>query len=356
VTGPASRERGFALPAVIFLVALLTLLLTSGLTRVQSDRQIAEAAEATADAFAIAQSGLQNYLGTRTARPPNGDSVRINVTGGYANVIAEVVRNPADTNLNELYLVRSTGIAINPLAGATPQARRTVAQFANWQPGWVRRRGALTTTRTPTSQGSDLGTPRVFSGVDECGVEPPIPGLRTVSGAPTVGVTYTGGPPGLLEQGPGQGPTIAVETGIDWLGALSPGFVPDYNSFQNGDNSFSIQRVMGNLSSAGAMSGTGLLIVEGDLQPLGPGFYFEGVILVGGAFYMDADTNVVHGMVFTGLSRLADPPLVPLPTRFGGDGEVSRVYFNSCKVNQAVAALKGMIGLGNAWLDFWATY
>ena len=69
-------ERGFALPAVIFLVALLTLLLTSGLSRVQADRQIAEASEATAEAFAIAQSGLYNYMGSLTARPPNARSRR----------------------------------------------------------------------------------------------------------------------------------------------------------------------------------------------------------------------------------------------------------------------------------------
>ena len=97
MNGPSSDDRGFALPAVIFLVALLTLLLTGRLSRVQADRQIAEASEAMADAFAIAQSGLQNYVGSQTVRPPDGDSVRINLTGGYASVISHVIRNPADT-------------------------------------------------------------------------------------------------------------------------------------------------------------------------------------------------------------------------------------------------------------------
>ena len=351
----AREERGFALPAVIFLVALLTLLLTSGLSRVQADRQIAEAGEATADAFAVAQSGLQNYIGSQTARPPDGDSVRINVTGGYANVVSRVVRNPADTTENSLYLVRSTGFVIDPLAGSTIQAQRTVAQFADWQTGSIETRAALTAIVYPTTEDTDAGTPRVFSGIDECGVEPSIPGVRTTTTAPTSGVTYIGSP-GLLEEGSGTSSTIATETGIDWAGVLSSSFVPDYTSFQNGNMTFPIQRIMGDLDLNGSYTGSGLLIVEGDFHPTGvnTGFYFEGVILVGGGIDMDADSNVVHGMVVTGLSRQLG--FTPDRTDFGGSGETSKISFNSCKVNQALAALRGMAPVANAWLDSWARY
>jgi hypothetical protein len=348
----AGDERGFALPAVIFLVALLTLLLTTGLARVQADRQIAEAGEATADAFAIAQSGLQNYMGSRTTRPPDGDSVRVNLTGGYANVVSRVVRNPADTTENSLYLVRSTGFVIDPLAGAAIQAQRSVAQFADWQSGTIEWRAALTAASGLTAEDDDAATPRVISGFDECGGDP-IPGARTDTDAPTVGVTYAGST-ALIEQGAGAQTAIANQTEIDWAGALSSAFVPDYTTFQNGDTTFPIQRIMGYFNPGGAVSGSGLLIVRDSLRPTGSGFYFEGVILVGGGFNFDADSNVIHGLVVTGLNRQLG--LWANPTDLGGLGEISRVSFNSCKVSRALAALAGMAPLANGWLDTWATY
>ena len=353
----ARGERGFALPAVIFLVALLTLLLTSGLSRVQADRQIAEASEATADAFAIAQSGLQNYVSSQTTRPPDGDSVRINLTGGYANVISRVIRNPADTMENFLYLVRSTGFVINPLAGSAIQAQRTVAQFADWQTGSIERRAALTAANGLQREqpGGASGAVRYVSGVDECGVEASIPGARTTVNAPTAGVTYSGSP-ALIQQGWGTGQTIANQTDINWSGVLSSTFVPDYTSFQDGDTTFPIQRVFGDLELDGGFSGSGLLIVQGDFRPwgVGSGFYFEGIILVGGGFNFDADSNVVHGLVVTGLNRQLG--FGANPTDLGGSDEISRIYFNSCKVNRALAALTGMAPVTNAWLDSWARY
>jgi len=48
-------------------------------------------------------------------------------------VRAWVVQKPADTMQNQMYVVRSTGYAIVPAAGATPQGIRTVAQFGYWQ-------------------------------------------------------------------------------------------------------------------------------------------------------------------------------------------------------------------------------
>ena len=354
-------EEGFALPAVIFLVALLTLLLTGGLSRVQADRQIAEASEAMADAFAIAQSGLQNYVGSQTARPADGDSVRINLTGGYANVISHVIRNPADTTENFLYLVRSTGVVINPLAGSAIQAQRTVAQFADWQTGSIEWRAALTAAGGGgaiggiTTEDTNAVIPRVISGADECGVEASIPGALTTVNAPTDGVTYSGSP-ALIQQGSGTGQTIANQTDINWSGVLSSTFVPDYTSFQNGDTTFPIQRVLGDLELDGGFSGSGLLIVQGNLRPWGvsSGFYFEGVILVGGGFNFDADSNVVHGLVVTGLNRQLG--FGANPTDLGGSDEISRIYFNSCKVNRALAALTGMAPVTNAWLDSWARY
>ena len=351
----ARGERGFALPAVIFLVALLTLLLTSGLSRVQADRQIAEASEATADAFAIAQSGLQNYVSSQTTRPPDGDSVRINLTGGYANVISRVIRNPADTLEKSLYLVRSTGFVINPLAGSLIQAQRTVAQFADWQTGSIERRAAFTAANGIRREAAD-GEARSISGLDVCGIEPAIPGVRadTVTGDPA-SVSFNG-TPALIMQGSLAGPTVALETEIDWAGATSPAFVPDYTSFQNGDIfGFSIQRVAGNLTLNGGYAGSGIFIVPGNLDIEGATFYFEGIILVGGEIQFDADIIIIDGLAYSGLNEQqgANPPRSEIDT---DSNWFLRIRFDSCKVRQALAALTGLAPVANAWLDSWAKY
>ena len=91
-------ERGFALPMTVFLVTLLTVMLTSAFARTATEIVIAESTEAGVDARAIAQSGLQSYFGQNfTQRPGSGDSIRYNVAGGYAWVVPSVLRAPADT-------------------------------------------------------------------------------------------------------------------------------------------------------------------------------------------------------------------------------------------------------------------
>jgi type II secretory pathway pseudopilin PulG len=355
----ARAERGFALPAVIFLVALLTLLLTSGLSRVQADRQIAEASEATADAFAVAQSGLQNYVGSQTARPPDGDSVRINLTGGYANVISRVIRNPADTLENSLYLVRSTGFVINPLAGSTIQAQRTVAQFADWQTGSIER-GATLTAPNGIWHRDDAGSSAGWSisGVDACGVEPSIAAVRTTAidtpSPPYNPIVYTGG---VILGGGEQ--AIADGTEIDWQATLSSSFVPDYTSFQNGDlTSFTIQRLPGDLiinSTNSPLSGSGILIIPGKLDLDGGGsLYFRGVILVGDHVDFDAGTVTIEGLVYSGM-KWSVGTWAPR-TEIGAYSSTISLTFHSCYVNQAMAALTGLAPVANAWLDSWAKY
>jgi len=352
----ARAERGFALPAVIFLVALLTLLLTSGLSRVQADRQIAEAGEATADAFAVAQSGLQNYVGSQTSRPPDGDSVRINLTGGYANVISRVIRNPADTTENFLYLVRSTGFVINPLAGSAIQAQRTVAQFADWQTGSIERRATLTAPNGVWHRDGPSGT-WTISGVDACGVDPIIPAVRTtditVPSPVTTPITYTGA---VYEEGGTNDETIADETEIDWATVTSSSFVPDYTSFQDGDlTGFSIQRLSGDWIVSSTRSGSGILIVRGrlDLDP-GAQFYFRGIILVGDYIDFDAGTATVEGLVYSGMDEQV--PWDRARTELGAASSVVDLRFNSCYVNQALSALTGLAPVANGWLDSWAIY
>ena len=63
-------ERGFALPMTVFLITILTVMLSSAFARTGTEIIIAESQEAGVDALAIAQSGLQSYFGQSfTTRP-----------------------------------------------------------------------------------------------------------------------------------------------------------------------------------------------------------------------------------------------------------------------------------------------
>ncbi|MBI2403379.1 MAG: hypothetical protein HYV20_11735, partial [Gemmatimonadetes bacterium] len=174
-----SRRRsdaGFALPLVVFLIGVMTLMLTAGFARVAGDRRLAHSSGDAVSALAIAKSGLHSYLSTQATRPPDGDAQRINVTGGFADVVAYAVRKPSDTLANWLFIVRSTGRVIEPTLGADPQAVRTIAQYTQWQTGRMDIRGAFTAANglkkksggTIDVRGADQST---------CG-GPTVPGVR----------------------------------------------------------------------------------------------------------------------------------------------------------------------------------
>lgn len=351
-------DRGFALPAVILLVALLTVLLTSGLTRARTERQLADASDDFAAAMAIAESGLQTYYGTVTAPPSDGDSVRINVTGGYANVIVHLVRRPADTTQPMLYIVRSTGIVINPAVGPIPQSRRTAAQFAEWEYGYLLRRATLTVANglLHRSRNSDPAHLEV-NGTDLCGVSPPIPGIRGKTlnwGGPPDPDTIIVGSPRLIEGGTSD--SIAAQTRIDWAAAWGGDLIPDYATLQNGSTTYPIQRVAGTLTLTGTTAGSGLLLVQDDLVIQGTSFTFNGIILVGGLIHFWADYNRVNGLVVSGLNGSA----LTSPTRTGSGPPDNRrdtyLYYDACRVDSALAAVSGFVPIRNAWFDTWATY
>ncbi len=93
-------DRGFALPLTIFLIAILTIMLGATFTRAATESRIAAGSKLAVDALFVAQSGLEKYFGqdfTASDRPLLEDSMRLNVPGGRAWVVPEVLITPADT-------------------------------------------------------------------------------------------------------------------------------------------------------------------------------------------------------------------------------------------------------------------
>ena len=131
-------------------------------------------------AFAVAQSGLNRYLSDLNAAKPVGPwpmTVTYNdLPGGTARVDMVQLRESTTTLLPAIYSITSRGryTAAKRYELDAPSAERTVATYALWTPDSVRpQRGVHQPERCGKTVRSGI-----LSGVDNCGAQPPIPGVR----------------------------------------------------------------------------------------------------------------------------------------------------------------------------------
>lgn len=353
------NERGFALPTTILLVTVLTVMLAAAFTRTSSDLQVADGSQAIEEALSVAQSGLQRYFEDISARPADGDSTRYNVTGGYAWVKSFVLRSPADTMENQMFLITSTGYVIEPNQGSAPVAERTVAQVAFWQTARVLRPAAWV-----AANGIDIGDDKAKLKID--GVKEPGPdtlGLRS-PGPPTgdtVGFNPIGFPTGALYGGTAE--SVALSTGIDWQSIRNGEF--DYDATVlfsgNSDWTWSTYFIDGDLTlTSKKKPGTGVLIVTGDLILSHKDFEWRGLVLVGGRIIVTVSGKTKHkfkGMLLTGLNEQI-PALPSVLANYVSDHKKNKfeVFYESSFVSVAISNFTGMVPLENTWYDNWATY
>ncbi len=360
------NDRGFALPITIFVIAILTLMLGSTFTRAATENQIAASSKSTVDALLVAQAGLEKYFGqdfTESDRPLSGDSTRLDVQGGWAWVVPDVLITPADTMYNFRYIIRSTGYAENPRQPGNALASHTVAQFADWQKAWLEAPRAAFIA----ANGLDIDGPTNkvgFDGRDRpnslCAGDPLLPdgfGARLPASSynDDLGRAIYRGAPARQELGTRQ--SVARLVNIDWAAIRSGEFVPDYTSPQYGQTgNFPSQLVDGNYwESIEHFEGEGLLIVTGNLRVSSSReyWYWGGVILVGGDAEFRADTTYIYGRVITGLNYLTGGT--------AGDTEVEAtqsadIRFDSCNIRKSLKSLNGFVPLVNTWVDNWATF
>ena len=347
-------EKGFVLPLTIFVLTVITIMLAAIFVQVQADRRIAESSGDGLTASSVAASGLSRYFAYRDSvgvRPPDGDSLRVNVVGGYADVVAYITQRPADSLSGITYIVRSTGTLIRPTQGSDPQARRAVAQFGRWQFGTMDVLSAFTAINDfakPCGAAGCDGTFRL-EGDDECSAAWR-PGLRIPLGSTPNPVGPPEVTPFKLEAD--NAATVALQTGIDWAAVKGGGFDADYTSLTN-LSSWSSYLLSGD-QTVTDLTGTGLLVVTGDLTTNGLYFNWRGVVLVGGAILFQADTSYVRGAVISGLNRLTGP--VPGSGGWGLSPTHIDIRFNSCHVASSFASFTGFAIIANSWMDNWAMY
>ena len=351
-------RRGVALPMALFVVVVLTILLAAGFATLSSERRVHANDEAALDAFTLAETGLELFIAKRdsfgfTAAPPAwSESTRASLGGGYADVILKRIRY--DTLMGRYgYVVRSHGVSTVAALSGTPQAERTVAEYAVWQAGSMNVLAGWTSLSGLHKNGSSV----MGSGADQCGKQPAVAGVA-VPGNP--GYTQNGGQ--LAPQGNPPVDTVAPTPAqmsdsvkIDWAGlAGGTAVTPDitippgsWPSFTN-PNYWPTILVQGNFALPG--DGQGTLIVTGSLTISG-NITWNGVLLVGDNLTSNGN-NAVNGATVTGLNVKLGATLPPNDI---GNGTKSFNY-NSCNVAKAMAGMGQLVGYSNAWIDNWPTY
>ena len=355
-----TERRGFAIPTAILVISVLTILIAGGFSLVSAERRSVADQKSQISAFRIAEQGLELYLIRRdsllintpgyTKVPGAKDSVRIMMTGGYADVSLTRLR-PVIGSQSGLYVVRSKGTETAGAFAGTPQGVRTVAQYVLWEPapmqvlaGW--------TALSGLQKNGGAGT---LGGIDLCGDSSAVAGVVVPVNPGYTGKTVAVGDPPVDSVAPDS-------VAIDWNGIVNQGLIEASITIPGGtwptakleaafasDTStyYPIIRVNGDYSLPS--SGKGMLIVTGHLTINGSTGW-KGVLLVGGDIVSNGN-NGIEGATVSGLN-VKTGNYTPASTANG----TKQYNYNSCEVAKATTTMGALVTLRNTWVDNWVEY
>lgn len=369
-TNMAPERRGFALPMALFIIGFLAVSITAAFAMMGGERRTNSNTGAQVNAFALAQAGLEQYLGNRaalgfTSSPPAAlEEIRLTFPRGYVDVRSERIKTFEMTSAGipsaAVFSVSATAVDTSPRLPGTPIARRTVAQYAYWQKFPMQVRAGWTSIPGLRKNGGS----GVLSGTDACGQALPVAGVA-VPTAP--GYTQNGGAPVPAGTPPvlplGANTAAAADSvNIDWNailngGAITPNVVLPggaWPSFAD-PNYWPVIRVNGNLTWDAtnplmAPNGRGVLIVTDDLT-LSGAVNWRGLILVGNRVISNGN-NTVEGALVTGLNAKLGQAVNESDI---GNGSKTFQY-NSCNIEAALGSFAALFPMPNAWVDNWASY
>jgi hypothetical protein len=355
-----TERRGFAIPIAILVILVLTIMIAGGFSLVSAERRSVADQKSQISAFRIAEQGLELYLVRRdslmsgtpnyTRVPGAKDSIRIQMTGGYADVSLTRLRAPKGSQ-SGLYVVRSKGVETAGAYAGTPQGVRTVAQYVLWEPapmqvlaGW--------TALSGLQKNGGAGT---LGGIDVCGDSAAVAGVVVPVNPGYTGKTVAVGDPPVDSVAPDS---VAIDwNGIVNLGAITPTITIPGGSWPTAamtaayadstSTYYPIIRVNGDFSPPS--SGKGMLIVTGNLVMNGS-VGWKGVMLVGNDITSNGN-NAVEGATISGLNVKLGT-YVPASTANG----TKQYNYNSCEVAKATTTMGALVTLRNTWVDNWVEY
>ena len=349
------NRRGATLPMTIIVIAVLAVSVAISYARLSSERRITSDNSAQLDAFAVAQSGLSQYLGTRNGKPgASQDTTYTTIPGGTAVIALRMLRESTTTLLPAVYVVTSKGTSTSSARydSRIPPAERTVATYALWTPAPF----DLDAAFTSLSGIDKTGNSGSLNGTDACAANAAIAGVAVPSGG------YSGqtGPidgnpdntPKDLGSG-GVGGNAKDSVGIDWAGIRAGTVFPgDYvyptwptaAQFLN----WPVIRVNGDIDVPS--DGKGILIVTGNMT-IGGSKRWDGLVLVGGTLTSNGN-NVIEGAVITGLN-IKVGLLVPVNAIANGN---KTFQYSSCNLTRALGHVGSLERVRNGWVDTWPSY
>ena len=363
--------RGVALPMVLLALGLLTAIVVAGVSMNSVEGRVNDNTVAQSDAYALAQSGLQQFLVNRTslgfnASPPAVmESTRVALTGGYADVVLQRIR-PQVVSQYGMYVLRSTGVRTGGNFPGAPNARRSVAQLVRYNSGTMVP-AAGWTSLTGIQKTGGAGT---ISGVNNCGV--PADTVAGVAVPNTPGYTQSGGSsiprgaPNIDSLGSSYS-AAAAQIPVDWDGILNRGLItPDYvipgatwNAAWFGGSNWPVIRVNNDPGAAFVLpgDGRGILIVTGAMTVSGSQ-HWDGLVMVGRTLTVNGNATF-RGAVYTGLNLLTSSNPDSLGAAMGrsdmGNG-TKTIRYDACALQSALGRYKGLQAINNAWTDDWGTY
>ena len=360
-----TERRGFAIPIAVLVIAVLTIMVAGGFSLVSAERRSVADQKSQISAFRIAEQGLELFLVRRDSlmtaqygaagysHVPLGnaqDSLRIPLTGGYADVKLTRLRAPKGSQ-SGLYVVRSKGIETVGAYAGTPQAVRTVAQYVLWEPAPMQVLAGWTALSGLQKNGGS-GT---LGGIDLCGDSAAVAGVVVPVNPGYTGKTVAVGDPPVDSVAPDS---VAIDwNGIVNLGSIQASIVIPGSAWPTAamtaayadDSSLYYPIVRVNGDYALPSSGKGMLIVTGNLT-LNGSVGWKGVILVGGDITSNGN-NGIQGATVSGLNVKLGT-YVPTSTANG----TKQYNYNSCEVAKATTTMGALVTLRNTWVDNWVEY
>ena len=376
----STRRRGFALPLVILVIAVLTAGLVASFAAASAEFGTTNAQRAQSRSFAIAQSGLELYLRARdslcTAKrtgetciadlaqnaastTTKADSFRISIAGGYADIVAHQLRNQVNDTLPAVYFIRSRGVdtLVRVSGRDTSVSQRAVGIMAQYNTNVMSVLGAWTSL----SGIQKFGTAGLVSGIDQCGMRPSVAGIVVPKGDFDKSGNWTaeGNPPADSTSTLTQ---LEGRMKIDWASIVKnnaipadieipPGNFPSAAVFQADTTWWPVIRIHTNGFSL-PNAGRGIIIADTDFVISGSNMW-DGIVLVGGKLTSNGN-NTTSGATISGLNLLLPGYPQPAPGYINDDATLNGTKdyeYNSCKVSKAATKLKKFVAFPNTWFD-----
>lgn len=331
-------EGGFALIASLLTLIVISVIAAAGFVTSQTEVQVSRNHSTSVTAFYVADAALNDYLAE------NDTAVVASQAFSYAGGSAVVTASPLiDVDADAaLYLVSAVGRATMP-DGSVSQ--RTVSKLVIFKQGspppGLLGQAALTTIAGINVKGAAAKADGNDHTVGGCPAAPPISGVRTPTGMfrGKIGNIAFGTPP--VDDAVATPLELAQALGIDWAGVkdgtalehdyvvTDPADMPDTEDLPIEDwpVTFLDNEASGEVRLGSGQSGSGLLIIGGDVKISGS-FVWKGMILIGGGFEISGSVNI-KGTMTAGLNVLTG----------GTPGEVTigngspHMYYHSCYAN-----------------------